>query len=110
MGNPNHTDLFVLGEFQVSPDGLTATIPCFLPEEKNISVIVQDESGRAWIEKDFSLKSGKHELQFNISKLRAGIYNGWFDAFGETYIRSFRIEKPSGSNTGLLGRIKKLFS
>ena len=108
MGNQAEINNLTVGEIEFSTDGKLATISCFLTEEVNISVIVQDEIGRPKIEEQYTLEKGYGHFGFDISNLTEGPYHAWIDLMGKTFIRSFQIQKING-NYSWLKKLKVIF-
>ena len=101
-------ELFI-GEIDILKTNQIASILCSIPDECDLSIIVQDENGRSRMEEKYHLEEGEQVVQFSIANLSEGQYHAWIDVTGKTFIRSFSIEEENQSDS-FIDMIKNLFS
>lgn len=96
-----------IGEISPSPraNNDPATLICNLPTGTELSLILQDEMGRSWMDKRFKVPAGKTELDLGLPKLSPGRYNAWIEVNGETFIRPLVVNGNSGTD-GILEKVK----
>lgn len=82
-----------------------ASLSCEVSDETELGLILQDELGRAHLQKRFPLEIGTNELMMELPDLPAGQYNAWIEVSGETFIRQFELE-AGASDDGLLSKFK----
>ena len=108
MGNPSEMNKLIVGEIVLTPNYLNIQISCFLPEPANVTVIIQDNIGRPRCDERFLLSEGHQLIDIDVSHLGQGTYNAWIDILGQTFIRSFYIEKKK-SNESWYDKVRNFF-
>ena len=99
------TDIMTIQFGEIAPDTLQErkfVLPCVMPSDTKISMIILDKMGRTHWEKKVDIPEGHSSLELDLSKLEPGTYNAWIEAGGKTYIRSIAIE--SGKTHRVLDR------
>ncbi|HFA48343.1 MAG TPA: hypothetical protein ENJ95_04910 [Bacteroidetes bacterium] len=106
MGSRPIKEQILIGEFPDPAQPVQTALPCYLPEAAQVSIIVQDEIGRARFNKTYHLPEGEGEIAVDLSTFTPGNYNAWVEVSSKTFIRSLTIpENGNGNSRGWLGKL-----
>ncbi len=110
MGSTSNNPTLYLGEIEFLPkDSPVATFDCTIPDDALVSIIIQDDIGRARYEEEMNLEKGDHIIELNLSDLSNGKYNAWIDVMGKTFIRNIQVECNRSNSFNLFKKFSNIF-